>query len=64
LYTRKNFEGGGAMKEWEVRFISYDYTADEQGERFWKYVSELPTPELILEIKEECDCGDWVNDIT
>ncbi len=48
------------MRKWEVRFISYDYTADEEGEKLWKHLSELPTPELVLEIKEECDCGDWV----
>jgi hypothetical protein len=48
------------MRKWEVRFISYDYTADEEGEKLWKHVSDLPTPELVLEIKEECDCGDWV----
>jgi len=56
----KTFEGGEAMKEWEVRFVSYDYTADEQGERFWKYLSELPEPEFILELQEYCDCGDYI----
>ncbi len=56
----KTLEGGSAMRKWEVRFISYDYTADEEGEKLWKHVSDLPTPELVLEIKEECDCGDWV----
>jgi hypothetical protein len=52
--------GGEAQQnktQWEVRFISYDYTADEEGERLWRHVGELPTPELILEIEEECDCG-------
>ena len=46
------------MRKWEVKFISYDYTTDEQGERIWRHVSELSEPELILEIKEECDCGE------
>jgi len=50
-------EGGVAMK-WEVRFISYDYTADEEGEKLWRHVGELSKPELALEIEEECDCGD------
>jgi hypothetical protein len=58
MCKKKNFKGGVTMK-WEVRFISYDYTADEEGERIWRYLGELPTPELLLEIKEECDCGDW-----
>jgi hypothetical protein len=53
-------EGGGVMREWEVRFISYDYTADEQGERLWKYLSELPEPEFILGLQEYCDCGDYI----
>ncbi len=48
------------MEKWEVRFINYDYTADEEGEKLWRHVSDLPTPELVLEIKEECDCGDWI----
>jgi hypothetical protein len=48
------------MRKWEVKFISYDYTADEQGERIWRHVSELSEPELILEIEEGCNCGDWV----
>jgi hypothetical protein len=51
-------EGGEDMK-WEVKYIDYDYNGDESGERMWRYVSELPAPELLLEIKEECDCGDW-----
>jgi len=65
---KKNFKGGLDMKEtqltqaqpWEIKFISYDYTADEQGEWIWRHVGELSKPELILEIEERCDCGDWV----
>jgi len=45
--------------KWEVKYVDYDYTADESGEKLWRYVSELPEPEMVLEIKEECDCGDW-----
>ena len=45
--------------KWEVKYIDYDYTADESGEKLWRYVSELPEPEMVMEIKEECDCGDW-----
>jgi len=45
--------------KWEVKYIDYNYTADESGEKLWRYVSKLPEPEMVLEIKEECDCGDW-----
>jgi hypothetical protein len=55
----KSQKGGETMREWEVRFIDYGYTADEEGEKLWRYASELPKPEILLELKEECDCGDW-----
>jgi len=57
--AQQNQEGGKAMREWEVRFIDYDYTADKEGEKLWRHVSELPKPETVLEITERCDCGDW-----
>jgi len=50
---------GGANMKWEVKYIDYNYTADESGEKLWRYVSELPEPEMVLEIKEECNCRDW-----
>ena len=59
LRTQAQQKRGEAMR-WEVRFIDYDYTADEEGEKLWRHVSELPKPELILEIKEDCDCGENV----
>jgi hypothetical protein len=41
---------------WYVEFIDYNITATKRGEKFWKEISELPSPELIMELHEACDC--------